>query len=80
MGTAPFDIFPTEEEWKAHFEEPLRTGRVPGETLDFFILCPLAEKEKEEAWKQSKMQDIVKYIRDQIPDLSSRKEDPGSGK
>ena len=70
----------TEEEWKAHFEEPLRTGRVPGETLDFFILCPLAEKEKEEAWKQSKMQDIVKYIRDQIPDLSSRKEDPGSGK
>ncbi len=70
----------TEEEWKAHFEEPFRTGRVPGETLDFFILCPLAEKEKDEAWKQSKMQDIVKYIRDQIPDLSSRKEDPGSGK
>ncbi len=56
----------TEAEWKAHFEEPMRTGRVPGETLDFFILCPLAEKEKEEAWKQSKHTDIVKYIQDQM--------------
>ena len=56
----------TEAEWKAHFEEPMRTGRVPGETLDFFILCPLAEKEKEEAWKQSKLTDIVKYIQDQM--------------
>ena len=56
----------TEEDWAAHFAEPMRTGRVPGETLDFFILCPLAEKEKEEAWKKSKHQDIVKYIQDQM--------------
>lgn len=56
----------TEEDWAAHFAEPMRTGRVPGETLDFFILCPLAEKEKEGAWKKSKHQDIVKYIQDQM--------------
>ena len=56
----------TEEEWKAHFAEPLRTGRVPGETLDFFILCPLAEEAEKEQWKQSKMPDIVKYIQDQM--------------
>ncbi|MBO4688504.1 MAG: UDP-N-acetylmuramoyl-L-alanine--D-glutamate ligase [Clostridiales bacterium] len=56
----------TEEEWKAHFEEPMRTGRVPGETLDFFILCPLAEQAEKEDWKRSKMQDIVKYIQDQM--------------
>ena len=37
----------TEEEWAEHFREPLRTGRVPGETLDCFILVPLdAEAEK----------------------------------
>ena len=34
-------------DWAEHFAEPLRTGRVPGETLDFYILCPLAEREKE---------------------------------
>ena len=56
----------TEEQWKEHFAIPLRTGRVPGETLDFFIICPLAEKEKEKAWKKSKMTDIVEYMLEQI--------------
>ena len=52
----------TEEKWAEHFKEPLRTGRVPGETLDFFILCPLAEKAEENLWKQSKLEDIKAYI------------------
>ncbi len=56
----------TEEKWAEHFREPLRTGRVPGETLDFFILCPLAEKAKDGAWKQSKLEKVKKYILDQI--------------
>ena len=56
----------TEEDWKAHFSEPMRTGRVPGETLDFFILCPLAEEAEKEEWKKSAHQDIVKYILDQM--------------
>lgn len=56
----------TEEKWKEHFSEPLRTGRVPGETLDFFIICPLAEKEKEKAWERSKLEDVKKYILEQI--------------
>ena len=56
----------TEEDWKAHFSEPMRTGRVPGETLDFFILCPLAEEAEKEEWKKSTHQDIVKYIQDQM--------------
>ena len=56
----------TEEDWKAHFSEPMRTGRVPGETLDFFILCPLAEEAEKGAWKESKMKDIVRYIQDQM--------------
>ena len=56
----------TEEKWKAHFSEELRTGRVPGETLDFFILCPLAKKAEEGKWKESKLEDIKKYILEQM--------------
>lgn len=56
----------TEEEWDAHFSEEKRTGRVPGETLDFFILRPLAEEAEKEAWKQSTMQDIATYILNQM--------------
>ncbi len=56
----------TEEEWAEHFREPLRTGRVPGETLDFFILCPLAEKAENGYWKKSKLEKVKKYILDQI--------------
>lgn len=56
----------TEEEWAAHFAEPLRTGRVPGETLDFFILCPLAEKAEQGEWKKSKLEDVKQYILEQM--------------
>ena len=56
----------TEEEWTAHFAEPLRTGRVPGETLDFFILCPLAEKAESGEWKKSKLEAVKQYILEQM--------------
>lgn len=56
----------TEEKWAQHFQEPLRTGRVPGETLDFFILCPLAEKAKENEWQKSKLEDVKNYILEQM--------------
>ncbi len=56
----------SEEKWKEHFSEPLRTGRVPGETLDFFILCPLAEKANEGKWKESELEDIKDYILEQM--------------
>ena len=56
----------TEEKWKAHFSEELRTGRVPGETLDFFILCPLAEKAESGEWKKSKLENIKQYILEQM--------------
>lgn len=58
----------TENLWQAHFSEPLRTGRVPGETLDFQIICPLAEKEKEKAWKNSSLENVKSFILSQIED------------
>ncbi len=56
----------SKEKWAEHFKEPLRTGRVPGETLDFFIICPLAEKAEENLWKQSKLENVKKYILEQM--------------
>lgn len=56
----------TEEEWAEHFKEPLRTGRVPGETLDFFILVPLAEKADKGEWKKSKLEEVKNYILEQM--------------
>ena len=56
----------TEEECAEHCAEPLRTGRVPGETLDFYIICPLAEKAEENEWQKSRLEDIKAYILEQI--------------
>lgn len=56
----------SEEKWKEHFAEPLRTGRVPGETLDFYIICPLAEQAETNEWQKSKLEDVKQYILEQI--------------
>ena len=56
----------SEDKWREHFANPKRSGRVPGEALDFAIICPLAEKEKEQAWKHSKLEDVKKYIIEQL--------------
>lgn len=52
----------TEAEWTEHFREPLRTGRVPGETLDFYIICPLAEEADKGEWKKSKLEEVKEYM------------------
>ncbi len=56
----------SEEKWAEHFAEPLRTGRVPGETLDFYIICPLAEKAENNEWQKSKLTDVKNYILEQM--------------
>lgn len=56
----------SEEEWLANFYEPLRSGRVPGETLDFQIIYPISLKASEGTWKESQHKDIVEYIQKQM--------------
>lgn len=56
----------TEEQWKEHFAIPLRTGRVPGETLDFFLICPLAEEADKGEWKKSKLEKVKEYMLEQL--------------
>ena len=55
-----------EAEWAEHFSDEKRSGRVPGEALDFFIICPLAQKEKEKAWQKSRLENVKKYILEQM--------------
>ena len=52
--------------WKEHFADPKRSGRVPGEALDFTIVCPLAEKENEKEWTLSRLDHVVNYILEQM--------------
>lgn len=56
----------SEEKWKEHFANPRRSGRVEGQGLDFFIICPLAEREKDKAWEKSSLEGVKKYILDQM--------------
>ncbi|MCR5830143.1 MAG: CapA family protein [Lachnospiraceae bacterium] len=52
----------TEEKWMSNFTEPLRSGRVPGETLDLPILLPIAAEAEKGDWKKSKHKKVVDYI------------------
>jgi len=52
----------TDEEWHENFYNPKRSGRVIGEGLDFYIICPIAEKEKEKAWENSRLENVKNYI------------------
>ena len=56
----------TEEQWKAHFYEEKRSGRVPGEALDFQIIYPIAQEEAKGAWKTCKLEDVKAYILEQM--------------
>ncbi|MCQ2539275.1 MAG: CapA family protein [Acetatifactor sp.] len=56
----------SDEKWAEHFANPMRSGRVPGEGLDFFIICPLAEKESEKAWMRSDLEEVKAYILEQM--------------
>ena len=56
----------TEEDFYNNFYEPLRSGRVPGETLDFQIIYPLSLKADEGAWKESSLEGVKDFILKQM--------------
>lgn len=57
----------TEEDFLKNFNEPLRSGRVPGKLLDMQIVVPLANAAKEAHWKRSKLEGVKKYMLAQMP-------------
>lgn len=56
----------TEEQWLANFYEPLRSGRVPGETLDMQIMYPLSQREAEGTWKRSTLEEVKEFMLEQL--------------
>ena len=56
------------DDFLRNFYEPLRSGRVPGETLDMQIIYPLSETFRDNAWKECSLDGVVSYMLAQIPD------------
>jgi len=55
-----------EEDWYNNFYEPLRSGRVPGEVLDFQLVYPLAMEEAKKAWKKSRLEGVKEFMLKQL--------------
>ena len=62
------DIFgnATDEDWYNNFYEPLRSGRVPGEVLDFQIIYPLSLEAEKGEWKKSELEAVKEFILEQL--------------
>lgn len=56
----------SEEEWAEHFANPKRSGRVPGEGLDFFIVLPLAAEAEKGEWQKSRLEGVKEDILEQM--------------
>ncbi len=56
----------TDEDWYNNFYEPLRSGRVPGECLDFQIIYPLSLDADKEEWKDSHLEKVKQFILRQL--------------
>ena len=55
-----------EEKFMENFKEPLRSGRVPGEVLDFYLLLEWAKLADKEEWKKSKHKKVIDFILKQM--------------
>lgn len=62
------DVFAnaTQEDFYKNFYEPLRSGRVPGEVLDFQIVYPLSLEADNNKWKESKLEAVKEYMLEQL--------------
>lgn len=62
------DIFKnaTEQDFYNNFYEPLRSGRVPGEVLDFQIVYPLSLEEDKKAWESSTLEGVKEFMLEQL--------------
>jgi poly-gamma-glutamate synthesis protein (capsule biosynthesis protein) len=56
----------TEADWEENLMNPKRSGRVIGEGLDFYIICPIAAEAEKGAWKDSKLESVKEFILEQM--------------
>ncbi|MCR5687811.1 MAG: CapA family protein [Lachnospiraceae bacterium] len=57
----------SEDDFRRNFYEPLRSGRVPGETLDMQIIYPLSQKAADGKWSASRLHGIKDHMLSMIP-------------
>ena len=55
-----------DEKWMDCFMDPDRSGRVPGEALDFEVIYPLAVEAEKGAWKESHLEGVIDYMLKQL--------------
>jgi poly-gamma-glutamate synthesis protein (capsule biosynthesis protein) len=60
----------SEDDFLKNFYEPLRSGRVPGETLDMQIIYPLSQTADDGAWKKSSLAGVKDYMLEQLPEMN----------
>ncbi|MBR2530221.1 MAG: CapA family protein, partial [Lachnospiraceae bacterium] len=56
----------SEDDFIRNFYEPLRSGRVPGETLDMQIIYPLSLTAGDGLYKESSLTGVVDYMLSQL--------------
>ncbi len=56
----------SEEDFKKNFYEPLRSGRVPGEVLDFQLIYPLSLEAEKGEWKKSTLTQVKEFMLRQL--------------
>ena len=55
-----------EKKWEENLLDPMRSGRVPGEGLDFQIIYPFSKEAEKGAWKESRLERVKEYILEQL--------------
>jgi len=56
----------SEDDWKKYLLSKDREEYVEGETMDFSVILPIAESEKNKEWEKSKLLKVIKYISKQL--------------
>ena len=56
----------SEDDWKKYLVSKDREEYVEGETMDFSVILPIAESEKNKEWEKSKLLKVIKYINSQL--------------
>lgn len=56
----------SKNDWEKYLLSEDREEFIEGETMDFSVILPISESEKNEEWKKSKLSKVKKYINNQL--------------
>jgi len=56
----------SKNDWEKYLLSEDREEFIEGETMDFSVILPIAESEKNKEWEKSKLLKVIKYINNQL--------------